>query len=209
MHASTAETLIIDNPLDLKSVGQIKRGYGPVWLGWEVFEVGSINVENAAGGYSRYMLKALNRPIDILPGKSLEALFKANQLPEAGVLLGIGWYDLEHYDDFHFRWMGKESEVVLTRLPEGKCIISLDVEPIIDAGSKPFNLIVSLGPEQKKFSLAGRQRVDFGFNSSGEPLQILKLYGEGGMEKSPNNDPRLLKMRAFNIDSPHCTVSGE
>jgi hypothetical protein len=105
--------------------------------------------------------------------------------------------------------LGDESEVIFTLLPKGKYTVKLDVEPLLGGLGMPFNLIIKLGAEEKKYPLSGRGAVVFEFESSGEPLQIVKLKIEGGMDKPPKNDSRLLKMRVFNVSSPYPTENDE
>lgn len=205
MHAKSPSDFLKTTPLELETIGQVRRNFASLWLGWELFEVKSINVADDYGGYSKQILKVLNDKSEILPTKSTEALFNNNELPVAGVLLGSGWYGLEHHNHKYFRWAGNQSEIVLTRLPNGNCSISMRLEPLLDAQSKPLSLNWSLGLNKGVAVLTSGESVQFNFDSSGASLQILKLYAEGGMEVPPVNDPRLLKMRVFNIDEPSCS----
>jgi len=205
MHAKSPSDFLDSTPLELENIGQVRRHFASLWLGWELFEVKSIDVASNSGGYSKHILKVLNTKSDILPAKSTEALFDKNELPENSVFLGSGWFGVEHHQHRHFRWAGNQSEIVLGRLPEGHCSLSMRLEPLLDAQSKPLRLNWSLGLNNGSSILTTEQSVQFNFDSSGKSLQILKLYAEGGMERSPVNDPRLLKMRVFNIDAPSCS----
>lgn len=206
MHTKSVDEFVQNTPLVLKSLASISRGMGPLWLGWEVFEVVS-NVDFGKGGYNIFTLRQLNKPRDISPSNALESLARGNRLPEAGIFLGTGWYDLETQGGLAFHWMGRRSELVLTRLPVGKCSIELDVEPILDASAKPFQVSLTIGDKTEGRPLSGRERIAFDFLSNGEDIQVVKVNAIGGTERQPKNDTRSLKMRAFELGAPQCIGS--
>lgn len=205
MHAKSPSEFLKSTPIEIESIGQVRRNLASLWLGWELFEVKSFEIAEDSSGYSKHILKVLNDKTEILPTKSTDALFNNNELQEEGVLLGKGWYEPEYQNSRFFRWTGTQSEIVLTRLPEGRCSVSLHLEPLLDAQSKPLRLNWSLGLNEGSHVLTSEKSLQFDFESSGESVQILKLYAGGGMQITPVNDPRLLKMRVFNIEEPRCS----
>ena len=205
MHAQNIENFIKGIPVRVKRIGSIKRGVGFFWLGWDILEVESIK-EKGEYDYSLSLFKTLNSAIDILPTSFTVTLFLLNRLPESGVLLGEGWYDVEQSGMQRFRWMGRESEVILTHLPMKTCTLSFDVEPILGPESSPSRLNLKFGKAEKQYLLTGRKKITFTFDSTSKPLQILRLIVTGGIEVPPANDPRLLKMRVFEIEGPDCSA---
>lgn len=208
MYNQTAQDFIRYTPLELARVGGVRRQIAFASIGWDIFRVENTLDEAQAGHvYPLAHLMALNTEADIIPPASSEALFGEHHYPENGIFLGSGWYGLEQDGGTLFRWMGANSEVVLTRFPVGTCTLAMDVEPLLLPDSEPFTLSLSTDSDQVAFPLQGRDTVVFNFRSSGDSQQILRLSTRGGARSAPQGDQRLLKVRAFSLRFLKCDAT--
>ncbi len=202
MHSKSPESFMRKAPVALRHLGGVHQNVGPLWLGWDVFEVRSSTVSAIVPGYDVYFLRALNEyEQDITDKKARHDLFNASAISTAA-LLGHGWYALETQGDEVFRWMGERANVLLSQTSSGVCSVYLDVEPLI-AGQDPLSLRVALDGETAAYDLKERQRIRFNYKSSGSTPKIMTLMAGGGLEHVPG-DTRTLKLRAFSISSPIC-----
>lgn len=203
MHAKSPEEFMRRAPVALRHIGGVHRDLGPLWLGWDVFEVKQSPVSPIVAGYDAFQLRTLNEyEIDITGSAGRRRLFDTLSIPASAVLLGKGWHSLEAQRDEVFRWMGRQADILVGKSNGELCSVSLDVEPLI-AGQEPFLLYISSGNAKTSYSLTSRQRIQFDYRSTREALELITLTVDGGVERVPG-DPRTLKLRAFEISTPNC-----
>ncbi|MEJ3667467.1 hypothetical protein [Stutzerimonas stutzeri] len=202
MHSKTPESFTRKAPVALRHLGGVHKDVGPLWLGWDLFEVQPSPSSAIVPGYDVFFLRALNEyEQDITDKKARHDLFDASGVPPAA-LLGQGWYALERQGDEVFRWMGERADILVNQAGPGVCSIYLDAEPLI-AGQDPLSLRIALDGAAAIYDLKGRQRIRFDYKSSGSTPKIMTLMADGGLEHVPG-DTRTLKLRAFSISSPLC-----
>ncbi|WP_278389888.1 hypothetical protein [Stutzerimonas kunmingensis] len=202
MHSQSPASFMRQSPVALRHLGGVRRDVGPLWLGWDVFEIQSSTLPAIVSGYDLYLLRSLNEyQQDITDKKARHDLFNASVI-SAAALLGQGWYAVEAQGDEVFRWMGKRADILVNQAGSGVCYVYLDVEPLI-AGQVPLSLRIALDSATASYDLTGRQRIRFDYKSSGSSPKLMTLLADGGVEHVPG-DTRTLKLRAFSVSSPSC-----
>jgi glycosyltransferase involved in cell wall biosynthesis len=144
-------------------------------------------------------LKARNIPGDIVPIQDLVHLRSDRHLPENGLFLGDGWYDLERDDRGPFRWLKTDGELVITR-PDGSARgIVLELESGPGQGCRDFELqlVNERGAKVDCAIISGRREVR---------LRLPPLTGDGAIFRlvapkgeAVGSDPRTLNLRVFRV----------
>jgi hypothetical protein len=199
MYARSLEEFLRRTPLQLTRVGGVTSNFWGTKVGWALLRVGQIETNKAKQPYDLSLLFSTNADHDITPGEATDTLFGLRRLPERGLLLGAGWHGLEGSEAKRFRWMGAQSDVILTQARAGTCALNIDMEPALLVGSDPFALRIMSGDRSATYPMQGRQSMHFEFVAEGQPIQVIRLQALGGMSAPPPGDPRLLKARVFSL----------
>jgi len=203
IHTKSAAQFSEDSPLELKHIGGVSSGIYPIRLGWDVFEVESDDLDSDNSQYTLSSLRVSNKRKDITPESSRTAIYANKILPEDGILLGDGWFDIESAHGAPFRWMSTDSSILVIDARPGKCEVKLDTDPLGPPSTSP----VSISSPQATITpatISSRGEVAINFISTGAQIQKIDLHVDGGLAAPLKGDPRLLKMRLFRINDLAC-----
>lgn len=169
LYGQGGEDFLHRTPLQLSRLGGVRSSLWLAELGWDVFRVERLDEYDQLA-----RLLTTNAKKDITPDTATATLFDEHRLPENGLLLGKGWFELEGAGNTRFRWIGIQSEIVLTHLRPGACVLEIDMEPALPAGSQPFVLMAKASGHSMDNPMQGRQTIRFEFRAGGSQYKLLK-----------------------------------
>ena len=143
-------------------------------------------------------LRILNQRADIVPEESLGALFSPGELPENGIFLGRGWYELEHDGGDRFRWLATAGELVITRALKSQIVIEAESGPGMRC--QPFELTLAdlQGARISSATVSYRREIFFDLPAGAGYGAVFRLMApSGGVQTGA--DPRMLNLRVFSI----------
>ncbi len=115
-----------------------------------------------------------------------------------GIILGSGWYPLEHYRGLTFQWSRNDAEI--TACPDANDrTLAVLMEPGPGVGSKPFRLTITGNHgDQRSMIVRGREyvKIDVGANV---PAETFVFHAQTRNLPTPGHDPRILNFRALDV----------
>jgi hypothetical protein len=118
--------------------------------------------------------------------------------PGDGVVVGPGWYALEHYNGLTFRWAKNDAEITVCPDANARTLAVL-LEPGPGVGSKPLDLTITGNRgDGLTTTVKGRQYVKVSV-AAGLPAETFALHAKTRNLPSPNNDKRILNYRALDM----------
>jgi hypothetical protein len=138
------------------------------------------------------LLRRLNRRDDIAPLRFRQTLHVSDELPTDGLLLGLGWHDIEQDEwGLRFRWARARAQLVQTRSSGRRTRLWIEAFPG-PAVRDPLAVLVRdhNGDEMSRFQLRARARIEIEWPWPDAGTTI-ELVAEGGGRPIPS-DPRIL-----------------
>lgn len=112
-----------------------------------------------------------------------------------GVIIGPGWYGIEHFHGLTFRWANNDAEVTVCPDASARTLAVL-LEPGPGVGSKPFPLTITGNRgDSLKTTVKGRQYVKIAV-AAGVPAETFSFHATSNNLPTPN-DKRILNFRAL------------
>ena len=138
------------------------------------------------------LLRRLNRRDDIAPLRFRQTLHVSNELPANGLLLGLGWYDIEQDEwGLRFRWARARPQLLRTRPSEQRTRLWIEAFPG-PAVKDPLAVRVRdhKGAEMSRFTLHTRARIEieWPWPDAGTAIELVAA----GAGRSIPSDPRIL-----------------
>jgi hypothetical protein len=122
------------------------------------------------------------------------------------LVLGAGWYPIEHAQGQTFRWVANDALVYVAALRPVTHRLTLVVEPGPGVGGRPFNLTARLadGRPLGTVRVAGKQPATFTLPPESPSAFVVTLHASGGGALA-TGDPRVLNFRVFAIELERTT----
>jgi hypothetical protein len=117
------------------------------------------------------------------------------------LVLGAGWYPVEHADGQTFRWVANDAVVYVAALRAVTHRLTVVVEPGPGVRGRPFDLTARLadGRQLGTVRVAGKQPATFTLPPESPSAFAITLRASGGGTFAVG-DPRLLNFRVFAVD---------
>lgn len=114
-----------------------------------------------------------------------------------GIIVGPGWYPIEHFKGLTFRWANNDAEITVCPDVSARTLAVL-LEPGPGVGSKPFALTVTGNHgDGLKTTVKGRQYVKVSV-ANGVKAETFSFHAKTHNLPTPN-DKRILNFRALNM----------
>lgn len=123
--------------------------------------------------------------------------------PGAGVRLGSGWHMLETFQAETFRWVANDAQLLISAPRRGTLRLSIAIAAGPGVEGRPFVLRVldASGRQVDAVEVRQRETVDLFLPVETGQDNDFRLHVDGGGKPTPNNDPRILNFRVFQIDT--------